>query len=171
MPTTQQDQHRREERPALAAVADHPPEGVGERGRDQQDQQQLDEVGRAPVGFSNGMAQLTLKKPPPLVPSCLIATCEATGPSARVWPAAGERRAASSVAAEGLDHALGDEDQGADDRERQQDVEQDADQVAPEVAERRAAAAAKPRITAASTAMPTAAETKFWTASPAIWAK
>ena len=30
---------------------------------------------------------------------------------------------------------------------------------------------AKPRITAASTAMPTAAETKFWTARPAIWEK
>ena len=30
---------------------------------------------------------------------------------------------------------------------------------------------AKPRITAASTAIPTAAETKFWTASPAIWEK
>ena len=30
---------------------------------------------------------------------------------------------------------------------------------------------AKPRITAASTAMPTAAETKFWTARPAICEK
>ncbi len=30
---------------------------------------------------------------------------------------------------------------------------------------------AKPRITAASTAIPTAAETKFCTASPAIWEK
>ena len=25
------------------------------------------------VGFSNGIAELTLKKPPPLVPSCLMA--------------------------------------------------------------------------------------------------
>ena len=38
------------------------------------------------VGFSNGKAELTLKKPPPLVPSCLIATCDAAGPSASVWP-------------------------------------------------------------------------------------
>ncbi len=37
------------------------------------------------VGFSNGCAEFTLKKPPPLVPSCLIATCEAAGPTARVW--------------------------------------------------------------------------------------
>ena len=36
------------------------------------------------VGFSNGWAELALKKPPPLVPSCLIASCEATGPSASV---------------------------------------------------------------------------------------
>ena len=35
-----------------------------------------------PVGFSNGWAELTLKKPPPLVPSFLIASCEATGPIA-----------------------------------------------------------------------------------------
>ena len=38
-----------------------------------------------PFGFSNGIALLTLKKPPPLVPSSLIASCEATGPRARVW--------------------------------------------------------------------------------------
>ena len=36
------------------------------------------------VGFSNGMVLLTLKKPPPLVPSCLIAIWEAAGPIARV---------------------------------------------------------------------------------------
>ena len=28
-----------------------------------------------------------------------------------------------------------------------------------------------PRINATATAMPTAAETKFWTASPAIWTR
>ena len=36
------------------------------------------------VPFSNGKALLTLKKPPPLVPSCLIAICEAAGPRASV---------------------------------------------------------------------------------------
>ena len=36
------------------------------------------------VGFSNGCAALALKKPPPLVPSILMAICEATGPSAIV---------------------------------------------------------------------------------------
>ncbi len=32
------------------------------------------------VGFSKGCAELALKKPPPLVPSILMASCEATGP-------------------------------------------------------------------------------------------
>ena len=36
------------------------------------------------VGFSNGCAAFALKKPPPLVPSCLIASCDATGPIAIV---------------------------------------------------------------------------------------
>ena len=46
------------------------------------------------VGFSNGCAELTLKKPPPFVPSCLITSWEPTGP-----------------ARQGLDHALGHEEQ------------------------------------------------------------
>ncbi len=36
------------------------------------------------VGFSNGWAELTLKKPPPLVPSCLMAIWLAAGPTAIV---------------------------------------------------------------------------------------
>ena len=35
-------------------------------------------------GFSNGWAELALKKPPPLVPNCLIASWLATGPRAMV---------------------------------------------------------------------------------------
>ena len=35
-------------------------------------------------GFSKGWAALALKKPPPFVPSILMATCEATGPTAMV---------------------------------------------------------------------------------------
>ena len=34
------------------------------------------------VGFSNGCALLALKKPPPLVPNCLMISCDATGPCA-----------------------------------------------------------------------------------------
>ena len=39
----------------------------------------------SPVGFSNGSAPLALKYPPPLVPSCLITSCEATGPRGMTW--------------------------------------------------------------------------------------
>ena len=38
----------------------------------------------SPLGFSNGIAELTLKKPPPFVPSSLMTSCEPTGPSASV---------------------------------------------------------------------------------------
>ncbi|KAG1278016.1 hypothetical protein G6F64_014679 [Rhizopus arrhizus] len=36
------------------------------------------------VAFSNGCAELALKKPPPLVPRRWMASCEATGPIANV---------------------------------------------------------------------------------------
>ena len=39
------------------------------------------------VGFSNGCAELALKKPPPLVPSSLMISCEATGPWPITWAA------------------------------------------------------------------------------------
>ncbi len=38
-----------------------------------------------PLGFSNGCAEFTLKKPPPFEPSSLIASWEATGPMGMVW--------------------------------------------------------------------------------------
>ena len=34
------------------------------------------------LGFSNGCDELAFKKPPPLVPSILMTSCEATGPCA-----------------------------------------------------------------------------------------
>ena len=38
-----------------------------------------------PLGFSNGTAEFELYQPPPFVPSCLMAICEATGPRAIAW--------------------------------------------------------------------------------------
>ena len=64
------------------------------------------------VGFSYGCAELALKKPPPLVPSILIASCEATGPWAMVcWPPSSV--VAVDVGVEVLRHALPDEEQRA----------------------------------------------------------
>ena len=84
--------------------------------------------------FSNGIAELTLKKPPPLVPSCLIAICEAAGPIARACSAP-STVFAMLAPRERLHDALGDEDQADDHRERQQHVVEAAGQVLPEVAE------------------------------------
>ncbi len=77
------DEHRREDRPALARVASpscrtcrSAPRGITSRSR-------CSKKLVSGVGFSNGWAALALKKPPPLVPSCLMASCEATGPTAR----------------------------------------------------------------------------------------
>ena len=36
-------------------------------------------------GFSNGCAELALKKPPPLLPVSLMTSWEATGPPTMVW--------------------------------------------------------------------------------------
>ena len=83
------------------------------------------------VGFSNGCALLALKKPPPLVPNCLMISCDATGPCAiicsrtRSAAACRPRRRRDGlrvddrdlvVRLEVLHHALRDEEQRADDR-------------------------------------------------------
>ena len=96
-----------------------------------------------PVGFSNGCAEFVLKKPPPLVPSSLIASWEATGPIAivlasPVGPLNGQ------VVREVLDRALEDEHQRDHERDRRQHPQHRADQVLPEVAEALARAADDP---------------------------
>src|SRR5690242_18550639 len=53
------------------------------------------------VAFSNGWAEFTLKKPPPLVPSCLIAICEAAGPIGSVCWVIGVGLGAGVTAAAG----------------------------------------------------------------------
>ena len=115
------------------------------------------------VGFSKGCAELALKKPPPLVPSILIASCEATGPiamdcvaaltsSITGWPFSVLQRLAVGAVlrllvrvdlerrdlarrVEVLDHALADEKNGEHQGDRQQHVESHAGQVDPEVAD------------------------------------
>jgi hypothetical protein len=52
------------------------------------------------VGFSNGCAAFMLKKPPPLVPMCLIDSRLATGPVMICW------RAPSSVVAHASDASV-----------------------------------------------------------------
>ena len=75
--------HHRQDRPALLLVADHAAEHVGEAAPIEKIEIICTKFDSA-VGFSNGCAALALKKPPPLVPSILIATWDATGPTAMV---------------------------------------------------------------------------------------
>ena len=86
-------------------------------------------------GFSNGWAELALKKPPPLVPSCLMASWLATGPSAidclapsTVWASTWASRVCGTPRAASIRH-------GMDNGFGQQDVEGHAHQVGPEVAD------------------------------------
>ena len=150
------------------------------------------------VGFSYGCAELALKKPPPLVPSILIASCEATGPIASVcvvagvssvtglplaslsgWPSAssfgccvggGLERRHVLVGVEVLDHALAHQEH----RERRSDsgssmYSVDARRGRPRSCRWSCAVwRAKPRISAITTAMPVAAEKKFCTVSASI---
>ena len=124
------------------------------------------------VGFSNGCAAFALKKPPPFVPSCLIALLARHRPHRDRLLRALERRDLE-VRREVLDHALLHEQQREHERERQQHVERAAHEVDPEVADasRADAARAMPRTNATATAMPTAADTKLWNASCVICEK
>ncbi len=86
-------------------------------------------------GFSKGCAALALKKPPPLVPSILMAICEATGPTAIVCCAPSKRRGVD-IGAERLRYAEIDIDQRQHDAERQQQVKGAPGHIDPEIADR-----------------------------------
>ena len=111
------------------------------------------------VGFSNGWAELALTKPPPLVPSSLIASCDGDRPEGDRLRGALEGGHALPARRSGLRDALPDEDERRDERDRQQDVQHGARQVDPEVADRRSTRRrTMPRISAIAIAMPTAAD-------------
>ena len=122
------------------------------------------------VGFSNGCAALALKKPPPLVPSCLIASWLATGPIAMVC------FAPSSVVTSRYGRkfwmapcwirisATSSESGSSTYRVPRT---RSAQKFPSRPADRRA----MPRTSATASAMPTAAEMKLWNASWLIWEK
>ncbi|KDR64254.1 hypothetical protein DC60_10310 [Streptomyces wadayamensis] len=122
------------------------------------------------MGFSNGWAEFAAKKPPPLVPSSLIASWEATGPPRRLWspPAMVVRSRApcrfctTPVATSTIAKT------NASGNSTRTTIRVRSTQKLPTVSVR---ARVKPRIRAATTAMPTAADTKFCTASPLIWTR
>ena len=87
------------------------------------------------VGFSNGCAELALKKPPPLVPSSLMASWLATGPPVMVCCPPTRVLTTWSCRSKFWIDAAGDQDDRGDHRERQQDSDGAAHQIDPEVAE------------------------------------
>ncbi len=121
-----------------------------------------------PVGFSKGWPALALKYPPPLVPSCLIASCEATGPPAipwcwpatvvTMWVACRFCSAPWAIRTTAATAAMG--------RRMRMTIRVRSTQKFPRVFD---CFRVRPRMSATATAMPAAADTKFWTASPAIW--
>ncbi len=70
-----QDHHHRERwRAASRRPMHHAAEGDDAGQSQRVHGHDLDQVGDQALGFSNGWAELALKMPPPLVPSCLIAS-------------------------------------------------------------------------------------------------
>ncbi len=134
--------HRREDRPALRRLADHPPEGVGQRRRDQQDRHRFQEVRerRRVLERHRGVR----------VEEAAAVRAELLDRDLRGRRAHRQHllRALDGrdllVGAEVLDDALGHEQQRHDDRERQQDPENAASQVDPEIAEVRRASPHEP---------------------------
>ena len=90
-----------------------------------------------PVGFSKVVAELALRNPPPLVPSCLMASMKPIGPRGIVWLTPLMTSWMLDRAGESLHRPLADEDDPGDEGDGDQDVEKGAGDVDPEVPHRR----------------------------------
>ena len=130
----EQREHRRVERPALAAAAHHAPERGRQPRRDDHDQQHLDEV-REPAGVLERHRRVDVEEAAAVRAELLDDLLRGDGTEREGRLAAGHGRHVD-VGRERLDDALGDEHERADDADRQQDVEHGPDQVLPEVAQR-----------------------------------
>jgi hypothetical protein len=86
------------------------------------------------LGFSNGCAELALKKPPPSPLKSLMASCEATGPRAMVYVGRAFKGRALDRRAQGLRHALRDEEECRQHADWEQDVESATAEIDPIIA-------------------------------------
>ena len=131
------------------------------------------------VGFSNGCAALALMKPPPLVPSILIAICDATGPCpmdvSRRCPAAAPLWSTAFTLVYGLKFWIipwRHQERCVHDADRKQQVKLKPHQIHPEIADRFGSGLrAIPRTRAAAMAIPTAGREKVVDASATICEK
>ena len=129
---------------------------------------QFDSMLVRPVGFSKGWPALALNGPPPLVPNCLIASWEAIGPPGipwdwpetvvSMWAACRFCSAPWAIRITAAMAAMG--------RRTRTTIRVRSAQKFPRVFD---CLRVRPRMSATATAIPTAADTKFCTASPAIW--
>jgi hypothetical protein len=122
----EQQRHRAVQRPALPPAADHAPVRVGQRRRDAEDQEQLQQV-REGRRVLERVAGVDVEEAAAVRAELLDGLLRGD------WTA----RQVVDRAAQGLQHALRHEHDRADDRDRQQDIEAGADEVLPQVAEDR----------------------------------
>ena len=169
-PGDEEHRHRRPERPALPGVADHLAEGVDEPGRNGEDGQHLEEVGQR-VRVLVGMGRVGVEEAAAVGAELLDASWQATGPWAMVWVAPFERRRVtcrgSGSAARPARRAPARRRRRSAAGRRGCERTRSTQKLPMALAERRA----RPRTRAMAMAMPVAAETKLWTASPAIWVR
>ena len=156
----EQHAHDREDRPALALVADHAAEHIGERRADREDRDHLDEV-RQRGRILERMRGVGVEEAAAIGAEHLDRDLRGDRADRDGLLGAFERRRVD-IGAERLRHALPDQEQRVGHADRQQDVERAARDIDPEIADRLAPSArAKPRISATASTMPVAADRKF----------
>ena len=125
--------HDSEDGPALPLVADHAAEHVGQAGADGEDQQDLDEVGQR-VGVLERMRRVGVEEAAAVGAQDLDDFLRSNRALCDDLLGAFQR-GRLGIGAQVLRHALPNEHQSDNDRDRQQDVEHAAGQIDPEIAQ------------------------------------
>ena len=138
----EQDAHHRENGPALALVADHPTEHVGQRRADREDRNDLHEVGKC-RRVLEGMRSIGVEETAAVGAEHLDGDLRGNGPH-RDRLFAAFKRGGFDIGPERLGHALPNQEKRIDDADRQQDVERATGDIDPEIADRAHRRARKP---------------------------
>ena len=141
-------EHRDQQGPALPRVADHPAEGVAQRRRDQQDGQQLQEI-RQRRRILERVRRVRVEESTAIRAELLDRDLAGRGSERNRLFGHGRVRGRDrdrlqkrhgAIGREALHHTLADQNDGQQQRQRQQDVHRAARQVDPEVAKTRSLA-------------------------------
>ena len=165
----EQNAHDGEDRPALALLADHPAEHIGERGADRENQHDLNEI-RERVGILIRMRRIGVEEAAAVGAHHFDDFLAGHLPLGDQLLAPFERRC-FGIGVQVLRHTLPDKKETDHNRDRQKHIENGAGHIDPEIPDRLAERRAKPRMRAMASAMPVAAETKLCMVSPAIWVR